>query len=67
MATLGAREAQIADFVRSTVERWDATETSTRVELLLGRDLQIIRINGSVVGGLAGLAIHTVSEIVVQR
>lgn len=54
---------EVADFVKSTVERWDATETSTRVELLLGRDLQIIRINGSVVGGLAGLTIHTVAEL----
>lgn len=56
--------AEIAGFVESTVQRWDATETSTRVELLLGRDLQIIRINGSVVGGLAGLVIHTVSELI---
>ena len=46
------------------MQRWDATETSTRVELLLGRDLQIIRINGSVVGGLAGLAIYTLSRLI---
>ena len=45
---------EIAGFVEGTVLRWDASETSLRVELLLGRDLQIIRINGSVVGGLAG-------------
>lgn len=54
---------EIAGFVESTVLRWDATETSLRVELLLGRDLQIIRINGSVVGGLAGLAIHAAGEL----
>ena len=55
--------AEVAGFVETTVQRWDATETSTRVELLLGRDLQIIRINGSVVGGLAGLAIHALSQL----
>ncbi|MFN8053404.1 MAG: DUF445 domain-containing protein [Acidimicrobiales bacterium] len=54
---------EVAGFVETTVQRWDATETSTRVELLLGRDLQIIRINGSVVGGLAGLVIFTISRL----
>ena len=43
-----------------TVARWDANETSRKLELLLGPDLQFIRINGTVVGGLAGLALHTV-------
>ena len=56
--------AEVAGFVETTVQRWDATETSTRVELLLGRDLQIIRINGSVVGGLAGLVIYTLSRLI---
>lgn len=54
---------EVARFVESTVQRWDATETSTRVELLLGRDLQIIRINGSVVGGLAGLVIYSIAQL----
>ena len=54
---------EIAGFVESTVQRWDGQETSTRVELLLGRDLQIIRINGSVVGGLVGLVIYTVGKL----
>ena len=54
---------EVAGFVESTVQRWDATETSTRIELLLGRDLQIIRINGSLVGGLAGLIIHAVGNL----
>lgn len=53
-----------ARFVESTVARWDATETTTRIEAMLGRDLQIIRINGSVVGGLVGLVIHTVGELI---
>jgi uncharacterized membrane-anchored protein YjiN (DUF445 family) len=52
---------EIAGLVSGTIARWDAEQTSTRLELLLGRDLQFIRINGTVVGGLAGLAIHAVA------
>jgi uncharacterized membrane-anchored protein YjiN (DUF445 family) len=46
--------------VETTVARWDGNETARRVELLAGRDLQFIRINGSVVGSIAGVAIHAV-------
>ena len=51
---------ELAGLVTGTIERWDAAETSNQLELLLGRDLQYIRINGTVVGGLAGLLIHGV-------
>ncbi|MGH4022001.1 MAG: DUF445 domain-containing protein [Pseudonocardiaceae bacterium] len=54
---------EITTLITDTVERWDATETSRKVELQVGRDLQFIRINGTVVGALAGLAIHTVSQL----
>jgi len=50
--------AEIAGLVSGTLARWDAEETSRKLELLLGPDLQFIRINGTVVGGLVGLAIH---------
>jgi uncharacterized membrane-anchored protein YjiN (DUF445 family) len=53
---------EISSLISATIARWDADETSTKLELLLGRDLQFIRINGTVVGGLAGLAIHAVAE-----
>ena len=49
--------------ISSTVERWDAADTSRRIELQVGRDLQFIRINGTIVGGLAGLAIYTISQV----
>ncbi|GAB2466709.1 DUF445 domain-containing protein [Jatrophihabitans fulvus] len=49
--------------ISSTIERWDTDETSRRVEMQVGRDLQFIRINGTVVGALAGLAIHTLSQL----
>jgi len=47
--------------ITDTVERWDGQETSRRVELAAGRDLQFIRINGAVVGALVGVLIHAVS------
>jgi len=54
---------EITSVIRETVERWDAEEASRKIELAVGRDLQFIRINGTVVGSLAGLAIYTISEL----
>jgi uncharacterized membrane-anchored protein YjiN (DUF445 family) len=54
---------EIAAMVSGTIARWDGRETADRLELLLGPDLQFIRINGTVVGGLAGLLIHGVAQI----
>jgi uncharacterized membrane-anchored protein YjiN (DUF445 family) len=53
----------LADLVSSTVARWDTDETSRRIELQVGRDLQWIRVNGTIVGGLAGLVIYTVAQL----
>jgi uncharacterized membrane-anchored protein YjiN (DUF445 family) len=53
---------EISGLVSGTIARWDGHETSRKLELLLGRDLQYIRINGTVVGGLAGLAIHAIAR-----
>ncbi|MBY8847448.1 DUF445 domain-containing protein [Saccharothrix sp. MB29] len=55
---------EITTLITDTVERWDAEETSRKIELQVGRDLQFIRINGTVVGALAGLAIYTVGRLV---
>ncbi|MEM9201092.1 MAG: DUF445 domain-containing protein [Actinomycetota bacterium] len=55
--------SEATDLIASTVERWDADDTARRVELQVGRDLQFIRINGTLVGGLAGLVIHAFSEL----
>ncbi|HXT44294.1 MAG TPA: DUF445 domain-containing protein [Pseudonocardiaceae bacterium] len=54
---------EITTLITDTVQRWDAEETARKVELQVGRDLQFIRINGTVVGALAGLAIHTLSQL----
>jgi uncharacterized membrane-anchored protein YjiN (DUF445 family) len=51
---------ELAGLVTGTIERWDAAETSSQLELLLGRDLQYIRINGTVVGAGVGLILHAV-------
>ncbi len=53
---------EVADLIAGTVQRWDSQETADRLELQVGRDLQFIRINGTLVGGLAGLVIYSVSE-----
>lgn len=54
---------EVTGIIGETVERWDADEASDRIELMVGKDLQFIRVNGTVVGSLAGLAIYTVSEL----
>ncbi|MFI5781708.1 DUF445 domain-containing protein [Nocardia sp. NPDC051570] len=55
--------SEIAALISDTVARWDADEASSKIELQAGRDLQFIRINGTVVGSLAGLAIYAVSHV----
>ncbi|MEO3749116.1 DUF445 domain-containing protein [Streptomyces sp. B6B3] len=55
--------AQITSLITDTVAAWDAPTTSRKIELHIGRDLQFIRLNGTVIGALAGLAIHTVTRI----
>ncbi|WP_155762942.1 DUF445 domain-containing protein, partial [Mycobacterium colombiense] len=56
---------EITAIITDTIERWDAEEASRRIELHVGRDLQFIRINGTVVGSLAGLVIYAVAQLLV--
>lgn len=56
--------AELTDVITTTIERWDGKEAARKIELHVGRDLQFIRINGTVVGGLVGLLIHTVAVLV---
>jgi uncharacterized membrane-anchored protein YjiN (DUF445 family) len=55
-------DTEVSSLVSGTIARWDAEETARRLELLLGPDLQYIRINGTIVGGLAGVVIHAVAQ-----
>jgi uncharacterized membrane-anchored protein YjiN (DUF445 family) len=54
----------ITGIIDDTVARWDGEATSRKIELQVGRDLQFIRINGTVVGALAGLVIYTFAQLV---
>jgi uncharacterized membrane-anchored protein YjiN (DUF445 family) len=54
---------QVAELISTTVARWDPDEASRRIELQVGRDLQFIRINGTLVGGMAGLAIFSLGQL----
>ena len=55
---------EVADLIASTVSRWDGESTSRKIELQVGRDLQFIRINGTLVGGLAGVIIHALAQLI---
>ncbi len=54
---------EISAVISQTIERWDGDEAARRIELHVGRDLQFIRINGTVVGALAGLVIYALSQL----
>ncbi|MDB1089535.1 DUF445 domain-containing protein [Streptomyces sp. ACA25] len=53
---------EITSLITDTVAAWDARHTSRKIELHIGRDLQFIRLNGTIIGALAGLVIHTVTR-----
>ena len=55
---------ELTTVITHTIERWDGQEAARRIELHVGRDLQFIRINGTIVGGLVGVLIHTVTVLV---
>ena len=61
---VGRYQDDVADLIAQTVRSWDPEVTSKRVELAIGRDLQFIRINGTLVGGLAGMLIYLISRLV---
>jgi uncharacterized membrane-anchored protein YjiN (DUF445 family) len=54
---------EVSDIIASTVAKWDGESTAEKMELQVGRDLQFIRINGTIVGGLAGFVIHAVGQL----
>ncbi len=54
---------ELTTVITHTIERWDGQEAARRIELHVGRDLQFIRINGTIVGGLVGVVIHSFSVL----
>jgi len=63
LRTVAPRRKEIAEFIRKVVENWDTETLTERIELTVGRDLQYIRINGTLVGGLVGLAIFAITQL----
>lgn len=61
---IGRYGAELTTVITHTIERWDGKEAASRIELHVGRDLQFIRINGTIVGGLVGVLIHALSLLV---
>ncbi|QPK79382.1 DUF445 family protein [Corynebacterium lizhenjunii] len=53
----------LISIIPETIKRWDASEASANIELMVGKDLQFIRLNGTVVGALAGVVIYTVNQL----
>ena len=62
LRTILPRRAEIGGYIAAVVDNWDTATLVSRLELQVGRDLQYIRINGTLVGGLVGLAIFTLSQ-----
>jgi uncharacterized membrane-anchored protein YjiN (DUF445 family) len=60
---VGHYRGEISNVISDTVRRWDAEATSQRIEIQVGSDLQFIRINGTLVGGMVGLLIHVVIQL----
>ena len=56
--------AEVTAVITHTIDRWDGKEAAQRIELHVGRDLQFIRINGTIVGGLVGVLIHAISVVI---
>jgi len=61
VALVDENRQAIASLISDTVRSWDADDTSARIEQAIGRDLQFIRVNGTLVGGLVGLVIHAIT------
>jgi uncharacterized membrane-anchored protein YjiN (DUF445 family) len=62
LAAVDASRTEIAQLISSTVSAWDPQETSRKIELQIGRDLQFVRINGTIVGGMVGLALYAITQ-----
>ncbi len=60
-----ARRHEVAALISETVRRWDPATVTDRIERAIARDLQYIRINGTLIGGLVGVAIHALSQLFV--
>ena len=63
IAVIERYQDEVGELIATTVKRWDPIATSRRIELAIGRDLQFIRINGTLVGGLAGMLLYLIGGL----
>lgn len=63
VAVVERYQNEVGELIATTVKRWDPIATSRRIELAIGRDLQFIRINGTLVGGLAGMLLFLLQKV----
>jgi uncharacterized membrane-anchored protein YjiN (DUF445 family) len=63
VGTAASYGSAIVRLVSDTVRGWDARTVTARLEAAVGRDLQYIRINGTLVGGLVGLVLHLLDSL----
>ncbi|HMN09732.1 MAG TPA: DUF445 domain-containing protein [Gemmatimonadaceae bacterium] len=64
VAVVERYQDEVGELIAGTVRRWDPVATSQRIELAIGRDLQFIRINGTIVGGLAGMGLYLLQRAI---
>jgi uncharacterized membrane-anchored protein YjiN (DUF445 family) len=67
LRTVEQHRHEVGQLIAHTVSAWDPDETSRRIELQVGRDLQFIRINGTLVGGMVGLILYAVTQFLGGR
>ena len=58
-----SQKSGVSAFIADQVKRWDLAQLTRLIEINIGRDLQYIRFNGMLIGGLAGLVLHTVERL----
>jgi len=63
VSVLEQNRQKVSDFIAQTIAGWDPEATVKRIELAVGRDLQFVRMNGTLVGGLVGLTIYALTRL----
>ena len=57
------QKSGVSTFISDQVKSWDMAQLISLIEINIGKDLQYIRFNGSLIGGLAGLALYTLEYV----